>query len=249
VNSNPIRAAAKDPGLANGLAAAIVIQKTRRDRITAAGLSAGVISIFVAAVVALNYSVFGSFWSAYDKVLRGIGVGSYPLAWKLHLLFLDGSPVFHETEPMLVNHYPWLLCCLPGIIILVGRFGIGGLGLLPTIGATFILYLEYNDFWPSNVFRYQLVHYLVWALPLLALIAYAGLRDCWKLRVTRWSLLSIPASFLWPQVPTLWRIAFHQSRSEVLGRSRLPTPRQADQTGFFSPVLPRRHKWSRTAGR
>ena len=175
------------------LAAAIVIQKTRRDRITAAALSAGVISIFVAAVVALNYSVFGSFWSAYDKVLRGIGVGSYPLAWKLHLLFLDGSPVFHETEPMLVNHYPWLLCCLPGIIIFVGRFGIGGLGLLTTIGATFILYLEYNDFWPSNVFRYQLVHYLVWALPLLALIAYAGLRDCWKLRVTRWSLLSIPA--------------------------------------------------------
>ena len=177
-------------------AAGILIQKTWRDRITAAGLSAATIAMFVAAVGALNYSIFGSFWSSYDKILQSIGLASYPLAWKLYLLFVTGRPVFRETEPMLLNHYPWLICVIPGAFILVQRFGIRAVGLLASMAATFFLYIHYNDFWPTNVFRYQLVHYLVWTLPLLALLVYVGLRDGWKTRATRWALLSIPALFV-----------------------------------------------------
>jgi hypothetical protein len=136
--------------------------------------------------------VFGRFRTEYEIIHQGIGVLGYPMLWKIYLLFVSGGPVFRESDQMLFSHAPWLLLVLPGIIYLLQRYGVKAWGILLSIALCFGIYVNYNDLSPGNLYRYYLIHYFVWTLPLLALITYVGLREAWKTRLGRWSLCSIP---------------------------------------------------------
>jgi hypothetical protein len=46
-------------------------------------------------------------------------------------------------------------------------------------------YLAFNDFWPFNLLRYSLIHYIVWTLPVLTAAGVAGAWVVW--RDSRWA--------------------------------------------------------------
>ncbi len=176
------------------LGTAILCLPTWRRRLLVGLGASGIILVFVMSLALLHYRMFSSVTSRYEFTTRaGHTFGAFPLTWKAYSLFVDGHLFFRESEPMLLWHYPWLLFCLPGAAIIVHRFGLRGFGVLGSIAATYLMYFAFNDFWPRNVFRFHVIHYLVWTLPLLMLLAYIGLRDGWRIPRIRWVLLSIPA--------------------------------------------------------
>jgi hypothetical protein len=176
------------------LGAAILYLPTWRRRIMAGLGASGIILLFVLTMALLHYRMFGSLTSPYEASARpGQAFGAFPMKWKMYSLFVDGHLFFRETEPMLLRHYPWFLLCVPGAAIVVHRFGLRGFGMVCSIVATYVLYFAFNDFWPRNIYRFHVIHYLVWTLPLIMLFAYIGVRDGWRIPRIRWSLLSIPA--------------------------------------------------------
>jgi hypothetical protein len=157
----------------------------------AAGLGM-VVGVSVATMLAINFSVFGRFRTDYELVQQGIGVLGYPMLWKIYLLLISGGPVFRENHQMLLSHAPWLLLVVPGIICLLRNHGSKAFGIMLSIALCFGIYLNYNELNQGNLYRYHLIHYFTWTLPLLALITFVGLREAWKTRFGRWSLCSIP---------------------------------------------------------
>jgi hypothetical protein len=89
----------------------------------------------------------------------------------------------------LLLRYPWLFLALPGAISWVVKDGWAAVAVLGAIGLSWMLYINYNDFLPSDIYRFTLIHYLTWAFPLLALMAAASLLG-WRNRWTRagWGL-------------------------------------------------------------
>lgn len=191
--------------MATVIGLAIIRRPWKEQFRSATALSA--IWIFVwGAVLLTNHAVFRSWKTPYEKVVAEVGFNSYPFFQKLFLLFYDGTPVFHEQATALLYHFPWLVLTIPGIFCVWRRSWSIGLSLLSSVGATYAIYVAFNDFWPSNVFRYYLIHYLAWTVPLLALLGYLGLKEAWHFRAGRWSFL-LALLFLLP----LWFLTLKEN--------------------------------------
>ncbi|HYJ06861.1 MAG TPA: hypothetical protein VEX43_17145 [Chthoniobacterales bacterium] len=158
------------------------------ERFWAGFASVTIVGAFAAFVVLLNKWVFGPGSTPYEMAVASSGFGGYPIWQKAFWLLVDNRPVFNEAGATLFSHFPWLPLTLPGIVYLLRHRLADIIGWLLSIGATCAIYFEFNDFWPSNLFRYLLIHYLVWTLPLLFLIAYLGLRDVARSRLVQLSL-------------------------------------------------------------
>jgi hypothetical protein len=148
-----------------------------------------VIGATILAVRFLNRAVFDTWTTPYeDMTWQGVGFFSYPVAGKLFWIFVDGRPFFGETDPALFFRYPWLLLAVPAVLFAVRAEGMTAVAALATLGLNWWLYLNYNDFFPSGIYRYNLIHYLAWGLaPLFALSAAAVLHG-WRHRVIRLGL-------------------------------------------------------------
>jgi putative flippase GtrA len=151
-----------------------------RERIQT-GLACGlVLGVFWLSVQSVNLAIFDARVTPYEKAVAAIGFGSYPILQKLYWLVVDSRPLFNEPGVALASHFPWLLLIIPGAIYLLFRRFADIAGILLSVGATYLIYFEFNDLWPGNMFLYHVVHYFVWTFPLLALIAYVGIRDAWR---------------------------------------------------------------------
>ena len=141
----------------------------------AAGL--GVLGVALALVGGLNVAVFGTWRSPYEQAaFNMVGFFDYPVAQKLFWTFVDARPFFGETDTALLGRYPWLLLAIPGIFFWVKREGAAGAAAVATLLLNWLLYLGYNDFFPSSFYRFSLIHYVSWSfLPLFA----AGAGACW----------------------------------------------------------------------
>lgn len=142
----------------------------------------GILAAGVVAAGAINHAVFGMWRSPYEQAaFNMVGFFDYPMAMKLYWTFADARPFFGETDAALFGRYPWLLLALPGIVFWVRREGWTGVAGVTAVALSWLLYLGYNDFFPSSFFRFSLVHYVSWSfLPLLAAVAgacWAGWRD------------------------------------------------------------------------
>ncbi len=159
---------------------------TWRER-SLAGIGGIVLVLLAVALAAIgNHAIFGDWRSPYEaNSWRSIGFFSYPALQKVYWLLLDGRPFFGETEPGLLLRYPWLLLAVPGAFYFVRRDGAAAVAALLALGLNWTLYFNYNDFLPSDIYRFTLVHYLVWGfLPLALLAAVACLRG-WRDRATQ----------------------------------------------------------------
>lgn len=156
---------------------------TWRERAEAGFVGIAIIGAAAVAMGLLNRAVFGTWRTPYEQAaFTMVGFFDYPLGQKLYWTFVDGRPFFGETDTALLRRYPWLFLAIPGIFFWVKREGWGGVAGGATIGLSWLLYLGYNDFFPSSFYRFSLIHYVSWSfLPLLAVAAGA----CWAGRKDR----------------------------------------------------------------
>lgn len=198
------------------VAIALLRIPTWPERIRTGLLCSAIVGFFWAFVLLVNYLVFASWITPYEKIVRSIGFGAYPILPKMFWLIIDSRPVFTEPGSSLSAHFPWLLLVIPGAVYFLRRHSHGAAGILLSIGATYAIYFQFNDFWPSNLFKYLLVHYLVWTFPILALLAYLGVKEAWKYRSGRWSFVVM---FLFGAAMCLLTI-----KQEVAGKLPSPLP-------------------------
>lgn len=127
---------------------------------------AAVVAGAMAAVGLLNLAVWGSWRTPYEQAAHTmVGFFSYPLGQKIYWTFVDGRPFFGETDTALLWRYPWLFLAVPGVVYWVKREGAAGAAALGSVGCCWMLYLGYNDFFPSSFFRFSLIHYVSNASP------------------------------------------------------------------------------------
>jgi hypothetical protein len=178
--TRPIDAAAFAPLLA----VAVLRLPGWRARLQGALAGGAVVGAAVLLLGWFNRSVFGTWRSPYEvEAWRHVGFFSYPVGWKFLWLFVDGRPFFGEKAPALLFRYPWLYLAIPGAVFWVRRAGWAALAAVAAVALNWFLYLNYNDLLPSDIYRFTLIHYLVWAFPLLAALGVGaclhGWRDPW----------------------------------------------------------------------
>jgi hypothetical protein len=167
---------------------------TWRARVLHGAGAAVVIALMVVAIGWLNLRVFGQWRSPYETIsTQTIGFFSYPISFKFYWLFVDGGPLFRETDPALLWRYPWLAFAIAGAAFWVKRERWAGAAGLAALGLNWLLYVNYNDLLPSDIYRFTLIHYLAWGFPLLFLLVAAACRHGWG---TRWGQVGIAMSLV-----------------------------------------------------
>jgi hypothetical protein len=160
---------------------AVVRLETWRERLIAGTAGAGVVLAAVVALGALNLAVFGEWRSPYEReAWQAVGFFSYPTTWKFLWLFVDGRPFFGETAPALLFRYPWLYLAVPGAAYWVRKEGAAAGAGLAALALNWTLYVNYNDLVPSAIYRFTLIHYLLWGFWLLWLFAVAAIMHAWR---------------------------------------------------------------------
>lgn len=170
---------------------------TWRARCGWGALGVALIAASVAAMAWLNVRTFGHWRTPYEQgTFENIGFLSYPALHKAYWLLVDGETFFGEYGSALLWRFPWLFLAVPGVVFWVRRDGAAGAACVATIALNWALYFNYNDFVPSAVFRFSLIHYLVWAFVPLAIAAAAAVVCGWRERVVRWAGAAMAAMFV-----------------------------------------------------
>ena len=162
------------------LIAGCLYLKTPKKVLMTGFLGASIIALFIMIVVSTNYMVFKNYLSRYDENALGVGLGNFNLLLKSYILLFDGQVIFRESIPVIVYWFPWLLLVPPGLWLICKRIGVLSLGFLGALIVSILLYFSYNDLFPTNIFRFNLIHYLYWTIPLLFLAAYLTVRSAWS---------------------------------------------------------------------
>ncbi len=159
---------------------------TWRARVGWGALGVMLIAASAGAMAWLNLRTFGHWRTPYEQgTFENIGFFSYPMLHKAYWLLVDGETFFGEYGSALLWRYPWLFLAVPGVVFWVRRDGVAGVACVATIALNWGLYFNYNDFVPSAVFRFSLIHYLVWAFVPLAIAATAAVVVGWRERAVR----------------------------------------------------------------
>ena len=121
--------------------------------------------------IGFNLLVHGAPLGNYLQVAGSHGFSIADLPEKFYSIWLNAQPLYGEVGAGLVQHYPWLLLSLAGLVWAIVR----GDFLLRTLAAAiitfFILYLPYGDLLPNGLWRFLNIHYFKWTFPFLALFA------------------------------------------------------------------------------
>jgi hypothetical protein len=153
---------------------------TWRERFQAGLLGILIVVGSVAFVGGLNLALIGQWRTAYEVAsTQMVGFFSYPISYKLYWLFVDGGPLFAETEPALLFRYPWLFLLPTAAVFLVVKEQFTGTAVLAAVGVNVLLYVNYNDLLPSDIYRFTLIHYVAWCFPLMFLLVVAAGRH-WR---------------------------------------------------------------------
>lgn len=123
----------------------------------------------------LMLAIHGGIQPGYLQVSADIGLSASDLHERATQILFDASATHGEPESALFDLNPILALALPFALLWGVRGGINGALLVLTAIASIALYLAYNDFWPYNVIRFYLVHYIVWTFPVLIAAGLAGI--------------------------------------------------------------------------
>ncbi|MEQ3650106.1 hypothetical protein [Hyphomonas sp.] len=126
-------------------------------------------------LLALTIAIHHALGSQYLGSSTTIGLSVSDAHERLIALFLEAGPQYNEHSTAIFKLQPWLYLGVP--LATYWAFADPRNGAIPvaTAFAAILLYTSYNDFSPLNVFRFALIHYLVWTLPVLAAAGLAGL--------------------------------------------------------------------------
>lgn len=164
-----------------------------RERFLCAAGGMAAIGAVVLCMGLINHAVFGAWKTPYENISWvEIGFFSYPLSNKLFWIFVDGRPFFGESDTALLFRYPWLFLAIPGVIYAIRSAGMAAVSALAALALNWGLYISYNDFFPSAVYRYSLIHYLSWGFAPLFILSVAAVVRGWRERST-WAGLAMAA--------------------------------------------------------
>jgi len=170
---------------------------TWRERLRWGTVGAAVIAVSVALMAGVTWRAFGDWRTPYERsTMENIGFFAYPLTQKLYWLFVDGETFFGEYRTALLWRFPWLFAAIPGAVWWWRREGGAALAGLATVALSAALYVGYNDFFPSGVIRFSLIHYLTWMFVPLVLVAGAAALDGWRGRAVRGAVGAMFAVFV-----------------------------------------------------
>lgn len=243
------------------LAFAVLRVDPWRRRIASAAAGLAIVGVAVAGVVALNLAVFGQARTPYEMAsAQTVGFFGYPVSWKFFWLFADLRPFFGEAEAGLVWRFPWLWLALPGAVWLVRRERVAGVAVLAAVATSVLLYVNYNDLLPSDLYRFNLIHYLVWWWPLLFAAAAAAVLKGWRTGVVRAAgalalagavvvgglrleLRAVPVRAVGENVWLLpaerpLRVRFAGVRAEAVGRLRIDGRPLVEYSHYLTPLAP-----------
>lgn len=162
-------------------AAALWEIRRRRRWLPEAALIAGIVAGWLLLALIANKVIFGVFWAtAYTKVVGSIGFSANALALNAYSLLIEARTLYAIDTPTLLARYPWALIALPGVVVLVKRWGLRAIALPLSFLVTMLFYLSYRDFDASTAFKFSTVHYLLWMVPPLAMLSYLTVRDGWR---------------------------------------------------------------------
>lgn len=133
----------------------------------------------------LNAKVFGGATSRYEVGSVGRFFNEN-LLHKAYAIFMEGWTVYRVDEPMLVARFPWLLLALPGIVYIAKRLEWRALAPMSCVAGTWVLYLAYDFFAPTDLYHFNLIHYVAWTLPLFGLAAFVTVTRAWR-TLSRWT--------------------------------------------------------------
>ena len=167
---------------------------TWRARLINGALGLAIVGSAVIAIGCFNLWRVGQWQTVYELVsTQTIGFFSYPVSYKLFWLFIDGRPLFGEVDAALLFRYPWLFLGIPAVFYLIRKEGSAGTAVLGAVVVNALLYLNYNDLLPSDIYRFTLIHYLAWIFPLLFLLVVAA---CRHVGANRWVQFGFAVSLL-----------------------------------------------------
>jgi hypothetical protein len=134
-------------------------------------------SCFVVLVInlALRWVIYGSVISPYDINTSNQGFSLYDFPFRLYQAFFHGTPISGYKELLLFSQMPWLLLCIPGIMVLAKYTHAKSWFLIASIITCVVLYISYNPMSPSVLMYYFGYRYLIWVFPWLGLCAYLTL--------------------------------------------------------------------------
>ncbi|HCN71937.1 MAG TPA: hypothetical protein DIS96_09540 [Pusillimonas sp.] len=130
--------------------------------------------------IAFNLLTFGNVFGGYIQVASSNGFFPADIVEKFVSVWLDGFSLYGEPNSGLMQHYPWLIIGLSGLVwvMLKGDF------LLKTVSSAiivlFALYLPYSDLLPNGLWRYLNIHYFKWTFPFFGLFAAILIKDSWQ---------------------------------------------------------------------
>lgn len=153
-------------------------------------IGAGGACLVIGPVIALSLAVHGGIDMPYVKASSRIGLSIVDLPERAFAILLDASTTFGEPLS-LFRAAPLLFVAVP--LSFAWAFLDRRNGLLPiaVAAASILTYLAYNDFGPHNIFRFLLVHYIVWTVPVFLAGGLAGF--LLLARRQRWIMLGLLA--------------------------------------------------------
>jgi hypothetical protein len=125
-------------------------------------------------VLLVYYAIYGWSVSRYLEISQDIGFIFSALPIKLYVLFIDPAAVYGQGTAILTA-YPWIFLSLIGIVCCLlerSRQSIVAACVLVHI----LFYACYADLLPTNIWRFNLIHYLKWTFPFLGLFAWLAVK-------------------------------------------------------------------------
>jgi len=188
-------------------------------RIGAAAAGALVVAI---PVLALSIRIHGGLSSPYTRVVDNIGMQFGDFAERATNIFIDAGASYGDAHSALIQVLPWFPLLAPLALVGTVLYPRTLLAPIAMSASAMAIYLAYNDFSPTNVLHYQLIHYLVWTFPV---IAAAGIATALSARGHPGQLIACGTAIVLGcaiaslrVVPTIVRSAGVEWRTDATGR-------------------------------
>jgi hypothetical protein len=155
-----------------------IMDTSRNQKVKIFVYSICLFSVLQSAILFVNYNVFGNYSNSYNAIVKGIGFFGYDVAVKLYT-FMFRSNALSSNPDYLLRSFPYILFILPGLFFLYQKIGLKLIGFMFCGFSSVFLYMNYNDLWITNLYRFYNLRYFIWILPLLGFIAYLSFRKSW----------------------------------------------------------------------
>lgn len=169
---------------------AFILKGNTRNKIISISILAPLFIVSYIAISLVNYQIFNSINPSYVKVIKNIGFFNYNPLLKL-FSFVYNSKVFLKNGTTILSLFPYLIFITPGIILLLKKKGVAAIGFPIAAALTIIGYFNFNDLWPTNLYRFWNYRYIIWLIPLGGLLSYITIRNIGKPQFFRNFILSL----------------------------------------------------------